>query len=330
MHERAVSPLLSAERRQAILDALTRDGKVVAAAPGGGARRVRGHRPPRPARARRAGARPARARRSASRPAPASPASFSAGGVVSAAPSPRSPRPRSTLLAGARGDHPRRLDHDPRARPAPADRPRLHRAHQLTPGRGRARRASDRRGRGDRRPASTSARRSRSAPRPSISCAPVHADACVLGVCSAAPRGRASPPHDLEEAHVKRAMVEALADVIALATADKLAPRQRLLVAPVAELTHVVARRAAPDELLDPLPRHRRHGDARMTRRWATTGCSSSTAPWSAVGRPDPMGPGALRPLQEHARPRPAGDVDRRHRRVPIAGQAIAATARAG
>jgi DeoR/GlpR family transcriptional regulator of sugar metabolism len=31
VHERAASPLLSAERRQAILDALARDGKVVAA-----------------------------------------------------------------------------------------------------------------------------------------------------------------------------------------------------------------------------------------------------------------------------------------------------------
>src|SRR5215207_3172623 len=31
MHERAATPLLSAERRQAILDALGRDGKVVAA-----------------------------------------------------------------------------------------------------------------------------------------------------------------------------------------------------------------------------------------------------------------------------------------------------------
>src|SRR5215218_6595128 len=31
MHDRAAAPLLSAERRQAILDALARDGKVVAA-----------------------------------------------------------------------------------------------------------------------------------------------------------------------------------------------------------------------------------------------------------------------------------------------------------
>ena len=42
---------------------------------------------------------------------------------------------------------------------------------------------------------------------------------------------------DLEEAYVKRAMVEASADVIALATVDKLRSGSAYLVAPVAELT---------------------------------------------------------------------------------------------
>jgi DeoR/GlpR family transcriptional regulator of sugar metabolism len=79
----------------------------------------------------------------------------------------------------------------------------------------------------------------------------VHADACVLGVCALHPEAGLSTD-DLEEAHVKRAMVEASADVIALATADKLRAGSAYLVAPVAELTHVVAEAAAPDELLDP------------------------------------------------------------------------------
>ena len=57
---------------------------------------------------------------------------------------------------------------------------------------------------------------------------------------------------DLEEAHVKRAMVEASADVIALATVDKLRSGSAYLVAPVAELTHVVVEASADDELLDP------------------------------------------------------------------------------
>jgi DeoR/GlpR family transcriptional regulator of sugar metabolism len=78
----------------------------------------------------------------------------------------------------------------------------------------------------------------------------VRADACVLGVCALHPETGLSTD-DLEEAHVKRAMVEASADVIALATADKLAAAGPYLVAPVSELTHVVAEAAAPDALLD-------------------------------------------------------------------------------
>src|SRR5215216_4463638 len=79
----------------------------------------------------------------------------------------------------------------------------------------------------------------------------VRADACVLGVCALHPEAGLSTD-DLEEAYVKRAMVAASADVIALATADKLRAGSPYLVAPVAELTHVVAEAAAPDDLLEP------------------------------------------------------------------------------
>ena len=79
----------------------------------------------------------------------------------------------------------------------------------------------------------------------------VRADACVLGVCALHPEAGLSTD-DLEEAHVKRAMVAASADVIALATADKLSAGSAYLVAPVGELTHVVAEAAADDALLDP------------------------------------------------------------------------------
>jgi DeoR/GlpR family transcriptional regulator of sugar metabolism len=79
----------------------------------------------------------------------------------------------------------------------------------------------------------------------------VRADACVLGVCALHPEAGLSTD-DFEEAHVKRAMVEASADVIALATSDKLRAASAYLVAPVTELTHMVAEAAAPDELLDP------------------------------------------------------------------------------
>jgi DeoR/GlpR family transcriptional regulator of sugar metabolism len=67
----------------------------------------------------------------------------------------------------------------------------------------------------------------------------VHADACVLGICSLHPElGVTATDH--EEAHVKRAMVQASAEVIALATADKLQTASPWVVAPVADLTHLV------------------------------------------------------------------------------------------
>jgi DeoR/GlpR family transcriptional regulator of sugar metabolism len=74
----------------------------------------------------------------------------------------------------------------------------------------------------------------------------VHADACVLGICSLHPElGVTATDH--EEAHVKRAMVQASAEVIALATADKLRTMSPWLVAPLAEVTHLVT--DAGDEL---------------------------------------------------------------------------------
>jgi DeoR/GlpR family transcriptional regulator of sugar metabolism len=67
----------------------------------------------------------------------------------------------------------------------------------------------------------------------------VRADACVLGVCSLHPElGVSCTDHD--EAHVKRAMVAASAEVIALATADKLRTAGPWVVAPVADVTHLV------------------------------------------------------------------------------------------
>jgi DeoR/GlpR family transcriptional regulator of sugar metabolism len=67
----------------------------------------------------------------------------------------------------------------------------------------------------------------------------VRADACVLGICSLHPvLGVTANDHD--EAHVKRAMVEASAEVIALATADKLGTTSPWLVAPLADVTHLV------------------------------------------------------------------------------------------
>jgi DeoR/GlpR family transcriptional regulator of sugar metabolism len=61
----------------------------------------------------------------------------------------------------------------------------------------------------------------------------------VLGICSVHPElGVTAADHD--EAHVKRAMVEASAEVIALATADKLRTAGPWVVAPLADVTHLV------------------------------------------------------------------------------------------
>jgi DeoR/GlpR family transcriptional regulator of sugar metabolism len=67
----------------------------------------------------------------------------------------------------------------------------------------------------------------------------VRADACVLGICSLHPElGVTTNDHD--EAQVKRAMVESAAEVIALATADKLRTAAPWVVAPLADVTHLV------------------------------------------------------------------------------------------
>jgi DeoR/GlpR family transcriptional regulator of sugar metabolism len=79
----------------------------------------------------------------------------------------------------------------------------------------------------------------------------VRADACVLGVCALHPEVGLTTD-DLEEAEVKRAMVESSGEVVALATSDKLRAASAYLVAPVRDVTHLVAEPDAPDELLDP------------------------------------------------------------------------------
>jgi DeoR/GlpR family transcriptional regulator of sugar metabolism len=67
----------------------------------------------------------------------------------------------------------------------------------------------------------------------------VRADVCVLGICSLHPElGVTAIDHD--EAHVKRAMVAASADVLAVATADKLRTASPWVVAPLADVTHLV------------------------------------------------------------------------------------------
>jgi DeoR/GlpR family transcriptional regulator of sugar metabolism len=73
----------------------------------------------------------------------------------------------------------------------------------------------------------------------------------MLGVCSLHPEIGISVPQ-FEEAHVKRAMIAGAAEVVALASAEKLGTVAPYLVGPLADLTHLVTERALPDELLAP------------------------------------------------------------------------------
>ncbi len=75
----------------------------------------------------------------------------------------------------------------------------------------------------------------------------VRADICILGVLALHPEVGLSVL-DYEEAAVKRAMMEASADVVAPAPLSKLGTVAPFVVAPASGLTHLVTEREAPDE----------------------------------------------------------------------------------
>ena len=82
----------------------------------------------------------------------------------------------------------------------------------------------------------------------------IHADVCVLGICSFHPDVGVTTP-DSDEAHVKRAMVACSGEVIALATADKLRTASPWIVAQLADVDHLVT-----------------DGTEELTRAYATAG----------------------------------------------------------
>src|SRR5262245_16479827 len=79
----------------------------------------------------------------------------------------------------------------------------------------------------------------------------IRADICMLGVCSLHPQDGISVP-DLEEAYVKRAMIAGAAEVVALASAEKLGTVAPYIVGPIGELTYIITEREVPDEVLAP------------------------------------------------------------------------------
>lgn len=79
----------------------------------------------------------------------------------------------------------------------------------------------------------------------------IRADICFLGIGSLH-SGVGISTLDLEEAYVKRAMIASAAEVVALASAEKLGTAAPYIVGPLSDLTHLVTERSVSDEVLAP------------------------------------------------------------------------------
>jgi DeoR/GlpR family transcriptional regulator of sugar metabolism len=79
----------------------------------------------------------------------------------------------------------------------------------------------------------------------------IRADLCMLGICSLHPEVGITTP-ELEEAYVKRAMIASAAEVVALASLEKLGTAATYTVGPLSELTHLVTESGASEVLLQP------------------------------------------------------------------------------
>lgn len=77
------------------------------------------------------------------------------------------------------------------------------------------------------------------------------ADLCLLGICSLHPEVGISVPN-MEEAQVKQAMIASAAEVIALASEEKLNTAAQYIVGPILDLTHLVTEKNVPEEILAP------------------------------------------------------------------------------
>lgn len=77
----------------------------------------------------------------------------------------------------------------------------------------------------------------------------IRADLCFLGIRGLHPTIGISTSN-LEEAYVKRAMVESAAEVVALASSEKLDTAAPYIIGPTSMLTRLVTERSAPEEAL--------------------------------------------------------------------------------
>jgi DeoR/GlpR family transcriptional regulator of sugar metabolism len=79
----------------------------------------------------------------------------------------------------------------------------------------------------------------------------IRTDICLLGICSIHPEVGLSVL-DLEEAHVKRAMITGASEVVALADSSKLGTAAPYVVGPIHMLTHLITEHGVGDEVLGP------------------------------------------------------------------------------
>lgn len=79
----------------------------------------------------------------------------------------------------------------------------------------------------------------------------IRADVVFLGVCGLHPEIGVTTA-DLEERHVKAAMIEGAAEVVALADHDKLGTAMPVVVAPLSAVTHLVTDASADERALAP------------------------------------------------------------------------------
>ncbi len=76
-------------------------------------------------------------------------------------------------------------------------------------------------------------------------------DVCLFGVCSLHPEMGITAA-SFEEIHLKRAMLKAASDVMAVVTADKFGTAAPYTIAPINQLTHLITERSVADKALMP------------------------------------------------------------------------------
>jgi len=79
----------------------------------------------------------------------------------------------------------------------------------------------------------------------------VHADLYLLGVCSLHPDVGISTV-DMEEAYLKRAMIASSAEVVALASLEKLNTAAPYIVGPLTDLSEIITEQNVSDEIIAP------------------------------------------------------------------------------